>query len=207
MSHDKDSAPSASELMVARDAALDALAWSTPTGCDVRSTQRPEDPTNVEADPHRVTSLESDTVCYYCASDCECPSNGWTCRTQAEQVADGHPDNGGPLTSYHDNPSSPTYYLPEMMDGLAFYWDDDSKAAMLAELAAFVADEANGEDLHGLTYEQIGHDFTLTRNGHGTGFWDRGLGDRGDRLTAATKPYGEAYMYADFEHKTYKLGA
>ena len=37
----------------------------------------------------------------------------------------------------------------------------------------------------------IGHDFMLTRNGHGAGFWDRGLGDLGDRLTAAAKAYGE----------------
>lgn len=35
-----------------------------------------------------------------------------------------------------------------------------------------------------------GHDFWLTRNGHGAGFWDRGLGDVGDRLSKASKPYG-----------------
>lgn len=37
----------------------------------------------------------------------------------------------------------------------------------------------------------LGHDFYLTRNGHGAGFWDRGLGDLGDRLTGASEPYGE----------------
>ena len=31
--------------------------------------------------------------------------------------------------------------------------------------------------------EQFGHDFWLTRNGHGAGIWDRGLGDLGDTLT------------------------
>jgi hypothetical protein len=31
----------------------------------------------------------------------------------------------------------------------------------------------------------------LTRNGHGAGFWDRGIGDRGDRLTAAAHAWGE----------------
>ena len=36
-----------------------------------------------------------------------------------------------------------------------------------------------------------GHDFWLTRNGHGAGFWDRGLGELGDKLTAAAKVYGE----------------
>lgn len=33
--------------------------------------------------------------------------------------------------------------------------------------------------------EQAGHDFWLTRNGHGAGFWDRGLGEIGDRLKTA----------------------
>ena len=35
-----------------------------------------------------------------------------------------------------------------------------------------------------------GHDFCLTRNRHGAGFWDRGLGELGDRLTAASQAYG-----------------
>lgn len=30
---------------------------------------------------------------------------------------------------------------------------------------------------------QFGHDLALTRNHHGAGFWDRGLGDAGDVLT------------------------
>src|SRR4051812_29933619 len=43
--------------------------------------------------------------------------------------------------------------------------------------------EANLEDLADLSAEQAGHDFWLTRNGHGAGFWDRGLGAVGERLT------------------------
>jgi hypothetical protein len=38
---------------------------------------------------------------------------------------------------------------------------------------------------------QAGHDFWLTRNGHGGGFWDRGLGDAGKRLTEASHTFGE----------------
>lgn len=38
---------------------------------------------------------------------------------------------------------------------------------------------------------QVGHDFILTRNHHGTGFWDRGLGDKGDQLTEAAQAYSE----------------
>ena len=39
--------------------------------------------------------------------------------------------------------------------------------------------------------ELAGHDFALTRNGHGVGFWDRGLGRIGDMLTSECEPYGE----------------
>lgn len=41
-------------------------------------------------------------------------------------------------------------------------------------------------------YAQAGHDLWLTRNGHGTGFWDRGIGYAGDKLTEAAKTLGEA---------------
>ena len=41
----------------------------------------------------------------------------------------------------------------------------------------------------GLSDEQIGHDFWLTRNGHGAGFWDREIGKVGDKLTNACKKF------------------
>lgn len=43
--------------------------------------------------------------------------------------------------------------------------------------------------------EDIGYDFYLTRNGAGAGFWDRGLGELGDFLTAIAKPFGDCRMY------------
>ena len=43
--------------------------------------------------------------------------------------------------------------------------------------------------------EQAGHDFWLTRNGHGCGFWDRGIGDVGDRLTNICKEFGVFDIY------------
>ena len=44
-------------------------------------------------------------------------------------------------------------------------------------------------------WERAGHDFWLTRNGHGAGFWDRGLGDLGDRLSNAAHVYGSVDPY------------
>jgi hypothetical protein len=40
-----------------------------------------------------------------------------------------------------------------------------------------------------------GRDFWLTRNRHGAGFWDRGLGEVGDRLTKAAHAFGEVDLY------------
>lgn len=45
--------------------------------------------------------------------------------------------------------------------------------------------------------EQVGHDLWLTRGRHGAGFWDRGYGDAGDRLSEACRPYGEPNLWAD----------
>lgn len=42
------------------------------------------------------------------------------------------------------------------------------------------------------TSADFGGDFYLTREGHGAGFWDRGLGELGDYLTEQIKPYGHA---------------
>lgn len=42
-------------------------------------------------------------------------------------------------------------------------------------VTAFVAANYGVLALAGVTAEQCGHDFILTANGHGAGFWDRGL--------------------------------
>jgi hypothetical protein len=50
---------------------------------------------------------------------------------------------------------------------------------------------------------RAGHDFWLTRNGHGAGFWDRDLGDVGDKLTKAAKAYGQFDLYVGDDGKIY----
>ena len=70
-----------------------------------------------------------------------------------------------------------------------------------ADCAKFQADNAEFlTDEHCLKYEdspasQAGHDFWLTRNGHGAGFWDGDWSDESDAaLTAASKAFGEVYL-------------
>lgn len=49
--------------------------------------------------------------------------------------------------------------------------------------------EKKGIDLDDI--DNIGHDFWLTRNGHGAGFWDRNYpGEMGDILTELSEQYG-----------------
>ena len=50
------------------------------------------------------------------------------------------------------------------------------------------------------TWQGVGMDLWLTRNGHGAGFWDRKLGSYngyniGDCLSEACKMLGESYLY------------
>jgi hypothetical protein len=47
--------------------------------------------------------------------------------------------------------------------------------------------------------DSAGHDFWLTRHHHGAGFWDRGLGKLGDRLTEAAHAYGSVDLFIDSE--------
>lgn len=51
--------------------------------------------------------------------------------------------------------------------------------------------------------EHAGHDFWLTRNRHGAGFWDRGLGHLGDELTKQAHAYGECSLYVGDDGKLY----
>ena len=51
--------------------------------------------------------------------------------------------------------------------------------------------------------EKAGHDFWLTRNGHGAGFWDRGIGETGDKLSEASKGFGEVDLYVGDDGKLY----
>ncbi len=88
-------------------------------------------------------------------------------------------DNGEPLDAYHGP------------DGMAPAALAESREDIVGFLAYC---EEQGIDTHGQTDEQIGHDFWLTRNGHGAGFWDRGL-PNGSELSDACKPFGSVDLY------------
>lgn len=51
--------------------------------------------------------------------------------------------------------------------------------------------------------ERAGRDFWYTRNGHGTGFWDRNLGPVGDELTKQAKTFSELSPYLGDDGQVY----
>lgn len=73
----------------------------------------------------------------------------------------------------------------------------DDEKEVLDECRAFAA--LAGEDLDDIPATSAGHNFWLSRNGHGTGFWDRGWEDKGDRLHELARSFGEADLHLSEE--------
>lgn len=88
------------------------------------------------------------------------------------------------------------------------YGIEDIAPVVLANLKRECADfiEGNLADLADMPAEQAGHDFWLTRNGHGAGFWDRGLGALGRRLSDAARTYGTCDLYIGDDGQVWALG-
>lgn len=57
--------------------------------------------------------------------------------------------------------------------------------------------EAPAEYLALWSEEQFGYDFTLSRNGHGAGFWCRGHGKAGEHLSELARNAGEIHAFAN----------
>ncbi len=92
---------------------------------------------------------------------------------------------------------------PEPMDDYATV--DDISPELMAEFRAnceAFRDEMIGTlEKVGSDAGQTGHDFWLTRNGHGAGFWDRGYGADGETLSQAAKAYGSVDLWIDADGK------
>lgn len=91
------------------------------------------------------------------------------------------------------------------IDELPYDTDDDlgdvthrikTDPRVIQDCERFIAD--NHDTLQALIedgscpgWDYHGHDFHLTRDHHGAGFWDRGYGEAGDLLTQLAEEYGE----------------
>lgn len=84
----------------------------------------------------------------------------------------------------------------------------ETLARMVADCAKF--QEENGEDLKAFTPDdaQNGHDFWLTRCGHGAGFWDRYPDSHpcyeiGERLSESARAFGTCDLYIGDDGRVY----
>ena len=99
-------------------------------------------------------------------------------------------------------------YFTETGDGVQPESDIEESEQFLKDVetdcALFLQKYAHLIESH--LFEQAGHDFWLTRNGHGAGFWDRGdlygsnetIGDIGDYLSKQVgwkTEFEECYTY------------
>lgn len=77
-----------------------------------------------------------------------------------------------------------------------------SNRAMLAKAYALYRDTSRGAEWS--PESRAGMDFWLTRNRHGTGFWDRGFKGVGDALSTAAHTYGAIdFLYVGDDGKVY----
>ncbi len=74
--------------------------------------------------------------------------------------------------------------------------DPATRDRMIEDCADFQKDFGHLIDEGGGDYGQAGHDFWLTRNGHGAGFWDGDWPEpQAEALTEASKDFGEYNLY------------
>lgn len=79
------------------------------------------------------------------------------------------------------------YDIPEI--------DDDSISKAVSDCKRFI--EMAGDLLNGLDAGNVGHDFWLSRNGFGSGFYDRNLGEIGEKLYSLSKTFNEKNVFEE----------
>lgn len=98
------------------------------------------------------------------------------------------------------------YDTGEMIDSIEADFSESAREVMRDMIDGFMSDDRVSRLFDLLTAlgapfspEQIGHDFILTANGHGAGFWDRDYRPRPkaalDALSDIVRPYGEIGAY------------
>lgn len=82
-------------------------------------------------------------------------------------------------------------------------FDKESLSKLRTHAIKFFADNIDLiNQAENYSYDQAGHDLWLTENGHGTGFWDRGLNEVGNKLTNLSEN-NEQYIYVGDNGKLY----
>ncbi|HBO9768500.1 hypothetical protein FBPa45_0125 [Pseudomonas phage vB_PaeS_FBPa45] len=108
-------------------------------------------------------------------------------------ASDGiHPETEEFLDSLEGFEAAPSFLAHAERTCSAFY------AQNMTDCAAFVDLYPSRVSSEFDPWEGLGHDLWLTRNGHGAGFWDRGMGRVGERLSGKCghgKAFAPLYPY------------
>lgn len=88
-------------------------------------------------------------------------------------------------------------------------FESDCAAFYMANKDLIHCDDAPLADRHACIGDRqaarAGHDFWLTRNGHGAGFWDGDWpGDIGEKLTRAAEAFDQVDLYVGDDGKVYQ---
>ena len=87
-------------------------------------------------------------------------------------------------TDENNNPLDSEYYI-----------DDIAESCLTEMITDCFKFQAENSKMIINNLSQAGHDFWLTRNGHGAGFWDGAWPEYGDILTAKCKEFKEIDLY------------
>ena len=74
---------------------------------------------------------------------------------------------------------------------------DSMRSDVLDFLDLLEREGLTAETFARMSPSQVGHDFFLTRNHHGAGFWDRGIGTLGETLTGLADSFGNSELIVD----------
>lgn len=112
-------------------------------------------------------------------------------------------ENGEPLDAIHAPEDLPQQTRQAMEnDCLKFFEENNDALWEYKDKRALPC-----PDIQYSAAECAGHDFWLTRCGHGAGFWDRGMGELGEKLSTAAEKFGNADLYVGDDGKVYQGGA
>ena len=88
-----------------------------------------------------------------------------------------------------------------------FEWDESGLDEFSRDCEGFLGDVIEAGLSSAGTVEQLAHDFILTRNGHGAGFWDGDYPEpAGSALTKLAESYGTVGLYRGDDGKLYFHG-
>ncbi len=105
-------------------------------------------------------------------------------------------------TDDKDRPLDDNYGVEDLAPETLKQFEEDCKAFQESNAEWITTDHCLNRSYS--AEERAGHDFWLTRNGHGCGFWDGDWDDAADKaMTECSEAYGGVDLYVGDDGKIY----